>query len=97
MINWTEEDVEYICTNILRPVLEETVKGIAAEQGKLDDITDMTISKICDAISDIRYEMMRDGRFFLGFIAEYTHMNKDALYDGYRQWCEEFDRLNKEK
>ena len=97
MINWTEEDVEYICTNILQPVLEVTIKGIAEEQGKLDDITDRMISSIGNAISEIKYEMVRDRRFILGFLSEYTHIKKDVIYDLYKSWCAEFDRLNKEK
>jgi len=74
MINWTEEDVEYLCMNILYPVLEETVKGIVAEQEKLDSITDRMINAIGDAIQDIRYN-------------EYSTCNIPSRSAGWKVFC----------
>ena len=101
MINWTEEDVEFICTNILKPVFEEIIKGIAGEQGKLDEITDGLLKSIGDAIQEIRYEQERDRRFYKVMFSEALIRNQlftPAGYDEfYKTWCEEFDKLNKEK
>lgn len=101
MINWTEEDIEYLCMNILYPVLEETIKGIAAEQEKLDAITDRMIHMNGDAISDIRYKMERDRRFYKAMFTQLLLKNTmltPAAYDEfYQNWCAEFDKLNKEK
>ena len=101
MINWTKEDVEFICNNILQPVIETTIKGIAAEQGKLDDITDRMINAIGDAIHDIRYEQARDRMFYKAMYTQVlfknTAITPDAYDEFYKSWCEEFDKLNKEK
>lgn len=101
MINWTEEDIEYLCMNILYPVLEETVKGIAAEQEKLDATTDRMISAIGDAIHNLRYEQERDRRFYKAMFTQLLLKNTmltPAAYDEfYQNWCAEFDKLNKEK
>jgi hypothetical protein len=101
MIDWTEEDIEYICTNILQPAFEVTIKGIAEEQDKSDQITDRLLSSIGDAISDIRYEQERDRRFYKAMFTQLLLKNTmltPAAYDEfYKSWCEEFDKLNKEK
>ncbi len=101
MINWTEEDVKYICTNILQPAFEVTVSGIAAEQEKRDAITDRLLKSIGDAIYDIRYEQERDRRFYKAMFTQLLLKNTmltPAAYDEfYKNWCNEFDKLNKEK
>jgi hypothetical protein len=97
MINWTEEDVEYICTNILKPALEATVSGIAKEQGELEKITNRMLKSIGDAIYDIRYEQERDRRFYKAMFTQVFDKNEAAYDEFYKSWCEEFDRLNKEK
>lgn len=97
MLNWTEEDVKFICENILQPVLEETIKGIAGEQGKLDDITDRVLKAIGDSIQEIRYEQERDRRFYKALLAQALSINESAYDNFYKSWCDEFDKLNKEK
>lgn len=101
MINWTEEDIEYLCMNILYPALEETAKGIVAEQEKLDEITDRMINAIGDAIKDIRYKQERDRRFYKAMFTQLLLKNTmltPAAYDEfYQNWCAEFDKLNKEQ
>lgn len=101
MINWTKEDVEFIYTNIVQPALEVTIKGIAQEQGSLDEITDRILNSIGDAILEIRYEQERDRRFYKTMFSEALVRNQlftPAGYDAfYKSWCEEFDKLNKEK
>lgn len=97
MINWTKEDIEFICTNIVWPALETTIKGIAQEQGNLDAITDRILKSIGDAIKDIRYEQERDRRFYKALLTQALYMNETAYDAFYKSWCEEFDKLNKDK
>lgn len=101
MINWTKEDVEFICTNIVGPALVETIKGIAKEQEKLDEITDRILKSIGNAIQEIRYEQERDRRFhkamFSDVVLRNTLFTPDSYDDFYKKWCEKFDELNKEK
>ena len=97
MINWTKEDIEFICTNIIQPALEVTIKGIAQEQGNLDAITDKILKSIGDAILEIRYEQERDRRFYKSLLTQALYMNEASYDNVYKSWCEEFDKLNKEK
>lgn len=97
MINWTKEDVEFICTNIVQPALEATIKGIAQEQGKLDEITDRILKSIGDAIQDIRYEQERDRRFYKTMFIQSFNIDEEIYNKFYKSWCKEFDKLNKEK
>ena len=97
MINWTEEDVKFICQNILQPVLEETIKGIDGEQGKFEDITDRVLKLIGDSIQEIRYEQERDRRFYKAFFTQVHNIESETYDNFYKSWCEEFDQLNKEK
>lgn len=97
MINWTEEDINYIAENMIKPVIQQIAQEVASAEEAQNELTNRMFSAVGDAIADIRYEMMRDRRFFLGFVAEYAHLNKEALYEGHKKWCDEFDKLNKEK
>lgn len=101
MINWTEEDLRFFYTNILQPALEVTIKGISEEEAKLDEITDRIFKSIGDVIKEIRYEQERDRRFYKVMFSEALVRNQlftPAGYDAfYKSWCEEFDKLNKEK
>ena len=101
MTNLTEEDVEFICTNILQPALETTINGIAKEQGKFDDTIDRILNAVSNAIHDIRYEQARDRRFYKAMYTQLlfknTAVTPDAYDEFYKNWCDEFDKLNKEK
>lgn len=101
MINWTQEDIEFISMNIVAPALVETIKGVAKEQEKLDEITDRILKSIGNAIREIRYEQERDRRFhkamFSDMVLRNTLFTPDNYDDFYKKWCEKFDELNKEK
>jgi len=97
MVNWTKEDVEFICTNIVQPALEATIKGIAEATEKSEEITDKFLKIIGDAIQEIRYEQERDRRFYKSLLTQALYMNEASYDNVYKSWCEEFDKLNKEK
>lgn len=59
----------------------------------LDIVTDGVVSNRDDA----EYKRQRDLRYILGLIATIEHLDKDAFYENYKNWCEEFDNLNKSK
>lgn len=97
MTNLTEEDVKFICEFLLAPLSKEVADTIENYDKTNAEVLERLFDGLIKQIEKIRYEQERDRRFFIGFIAEYARMNKDSLYDFYKSWCSEFDKLNKEK
>jgi hypothetical protein len=105
MINWTKEDVEFICKTIVLPAITEATKAISENEEKLQEIQHESYSKIFESIinrlNKISYEQERDRRFYKMMFSELTLKNQlitPTRYDAfYKSWCEEFDKLNKEK
>ena len=97
MINLTPDDVKYICSDILQPLLIE----LNGTQERQVESINRIFNIIGDAINDIRYEQERDRRFYKLMFSEALLKNQlftPAGYDEfYKNWCEEFDRLNKEQ
>lgn len=97
MINWTEEDITFICKNLLTPMSEEIIK-VFNERDKLESkAVDKVFSVITDQFKEIRYEQERDRRFFLQLYSKHAYINYEKMQDVYKNWCEEFDKLNKDK
>lgn len=101
MINWEEEDIKFIFENIMVPIGHE----LANMMEERDKIGSKSLEKVFDAvinqIKEIRYEQERDRRFYKTMFSEALVRNQlftPAGYDAfYKNWCEEFDKLNKEK
>lgn len=105
MVNWTKEDVEFICQNIVLPAITKTAESISENEEKLQEIQHESYSKIfgsiIDRLNQLSYEQERDRRFYKMMFSELTLKNQlitPAGYDAfYKSWCEEFDKLNKKK
>lgn len=101
MTNLTEEDVKFICEYLLAPLSQEVANVIEnydkTNAGVLEHLCDGLIKQI----EKIRYEQERDRRFYKVMFSEALIRNQlftPAGYDEfYKSWCEEFDRLNKER
>ena len=84
-------------------ILGETIKNLGQESIKYSDALQENAFKLIGTMTDhmvnIRdnasYERQRDIRFVLGYLAILWGCDKDAMYDNYKHWCEEFDKLNK--
>lgn len=97
MINWTEEDVEFICKNLLAPMSEELVKVFNSRDKLESEALDKVFSVVTDQLKEIKYEQERDRRFYKVMFTQVFDKNARAYDDFYKSWCEEFDKLNKEK
>lgn len=101
MIDWTEEDIKFLCKNVMIPMGEEIAK-IMEEHDKINTKSlEKVFDIIINQIKEIRYEQERDRRFYKTMFSEALIRNQlftPAGYDAfYKSWCEEFDKLNKEK
>jgi hypothetical protein len=86
-------------------ILGETIKNLGQESIKYSDTLQENTFKLIDTMTDhmvkmrddASYERQRDIRFVLGYIARLWGCDRDTMYDNYKNWCEEFDKLNKPK
>jgi hypothetical protein len=84
-------------------ILGETIKNLGQESIKYSDTLQENTFKLVNTMTDhmvkIRdnasYERQRDIRFVLGYLSRLCGCDKDAMYDNYMRWCEEFDKLNR--
>ena len=97
MLNWTEEDVNFVAEKIMVPLLVPYTELLANEMAKLDEMSDEINSKVfnivADRIREIDYEKNRDRTFFLSYLGKL-----DRLFDVnkiYKNFCEEYDKHNK--
>ena len=93
MLNWTEEDVEFIVKHIINPCFDEFTNELI----KLDEMTTESNHKtsmmLAERIRELDYEKMRDRAFFLSYLGKL-----DRLFDVnkiYKNFCEEYDKHNK--
>ena len=86
-------------------ILGETIKNLGQESinysNTLQENTYKLINTITDHMVKIRdnasYERQRDISFMIGLIAQFNLCNKEVIFNEYKRWCEEFDKLNKPK
>lgn len=97
MINWTEEDIKFICEFIVMPIAKE----ILETNDKIDWSHEESYGRLFDAVIDklnqIVYNRHRDVSFFLDLIAQQNHLDRDYLYKTYNIYCDQYDELHKEK
>lgn len=97
MINWTAEDIEFISNYIVMPIAKE----IMETNDKIDKSHEESYGRLFDAVIDklneISFNRRRDVTFFLDFIAQQQHLDRDSVYNVYNTYCEQYDKLHKEK
>ena len=94
MINLTEDDVEFIVSNIVTPCFEAYINKDLEFKDKYHDTYERLFNVLADRIRQNTYEMARDRSFFLAFLGQHGYTREQVLktYDNY---CEEYDKLNK--
>jgi hypothetical protein len=97
MINWTEEDIKFVCEGIVMPIVNEVLET----NDKIDIIHEEAYGKLFDSIIEkltkTSYNQRRDITFLLDLIAKQEHLDRDGLYNVYNIYCEQYDKLHKEK
>ena len=99
MINWTEEDVNFIVKSIVVPCFESFLEG----QLKLDEQSIEMYMKMIDSVSDkiseriraVEYDRYRDRSFFMAFLSQTHGISQETMTSNYNNYCKEYDKLNK--
>ena len=95
MINLTEEDIRFICENIMTPMSEEIVKMM----DKRDEISAASLGRLFDSVADqlktIRYEQRRDRQFYKQMFMALNHFDADCYNKVYEDYCRRYDEWAK--
>ena len=87
--------------DVLQIYTQELVKETADYVDDTQDGIFKVIDKLTDSLvamrRDLDYLRCRDMHFIINYLAREKICNRDALFDVYLSWCEEFDKLNKPK
>jgi len=94
-----EEAKEFVTFGSLEQIIKKTIEGIA----KQDEISweanqkclELIVDQITDRINTERYERLRFEHFIIGLICSVNLLSKEKVLENYKQYCEEFDKLNK--
>lgn len=99
MVNWTQEDVEFITRHIVVPCFEEFMKAeLDFNKNSMDTcgkMIDMTVEEIGKRLRECEYNMYRDRSYFLAFLSQTNGFTQSSLQETYKHYCEEYDKLNK--
>ena len=90
MINWTEEDVKFICESMIMPAMQEAMKVM----DKSNDSLTQCIGIVTDTLAKLASEQRKENYFFRAFIMQQLHMSQEEFYAMYHNWCSEYDKEN---
>lgn len=91
MINWTEEDVKFVCNTMIIPAMERMVKLIDLS----NDSHNRTIDRVVEAIEKVNYAQTREISFLKTIIVKYCHLDPDKLSLAREEYFKQYDELNK--
>lgn len=95
MINWTEEDIKFLCESIMIPMGKE----IAGALEHYDEVSAESLNRVFDAVAEqlkqIRYEQRRDRQFYKQMFMAINHLDADGYNKLYEDYCRRYDELAK--
>lgn len=92
MINWTEEDVRYICNNMINPAMEQVVKLIESSH----DSHGRVIDQVVDALGKVSYQQSRETAFLKMLVMTQLNLSPKKVEELRKEYFKQFDELNKE-
>ena len=99
MLNWAAEDIEYLSNVMLKPYTKALTEKMEEYNDKSYDICEKMILQMADLvkvrIKELNYNETRDRMFFMTLLCNQFEFDKDVLDNVYKEYCENFDALNK--
>ncbi len=93
MINWTEEDVKFVCNTMINPAMTELLKFIETS----NDSHGRIIDSLTDAFDKVSYQQNREIAFLKAIITKYCRLDPDKLNVAREEYIKQFDELNKKE
>lgn len=97
MINWTEEDVKFICNNMLIPISDQIMKAVEQNDKLHEEYYSKIFDMLINKIKDITYAQQRENAFLKQILIQHLHLNVDKFNETYIQYCKDYDELNQDK
>ena len=92
MINWTEEDVKFVCNTMITPAMEQMMKFIE----KSYDSNYESIKRVVEALEKLSYHQNREISFLKTIIIKYCRLDPDKFNLAREEYFKQYDELNKE-
>ena len=92
MINWTEEDVKYICNNMINPAMEQMGKVIESSY----DSHSRVIENVVEALNKVTYQQQRETAFLKMLVMTQLNLSPKKVEELRKEYFKQFDELNKE-
>ena len=92
MINWTEEDVKFICNSMINPAMEQIVKLIESSH----DSHGRVIDNVIDALNKVTYRQSREIAFLKMLVTTQLNLSPKKVEELRKEYFKQFDELNKE-
>lgn len=93
MINWTEEDVKFVCNTMVNPAMAQLLKFIETS----NDSHNRIIEALTNALDKVSYQQSREIAFLQSIITKCCHLDPEKLNVAREEYFKQFDELNKEK
>lgn len=90
MINWTEEDVKFICNSMINPAMEQIINLINTSYDSHSKIID----NVVEALSNINYQQQKEISFLKMLIIQYLHLDPQEIDKVRDEYFKQFDELN---
>ena len=95
MMNWTEEDVEFVVKSIIMPCFEEYINQDLKFKDMYHDSYERLFKFMSSEITKCAYETSKNRSFFLAFLGQMHGIPLEKMRESYDKYCEEYDKLNK--
>lgn len=96
-----EQAKELVTFGELEAITQFIVENINKQDNTTWEATTKCLNTLVDAVYDRinteRYERLRFEHFIIGLICDVNLLSKAKVLEQYKQYCKEFDKLNKKK
>lgn len=93
MINWTEEDVKFVCNTMINPAMEQMMELIE----KSYDSNYRSIERVIETLDKVSYQQTREIAFLKTIVTRCCHLDPEKLNVAREEYIKQYDELNKEK
>ena len=93
MINWTKEDIEFVCNSMINPAMTQVLKFIETS----NDGHNRMIESLTSALDRVSYLHAREISFLKTIIINHCHLDPEKLNVAREEYFKQFDELNKKE
>lgn len=92
MINWTEEDIKFVCNTMILPAMERMMEFVNTAY----DSNHKSIEALTEGLDRVATREAKEISFLKSVIIQCCHLDPDKLNLARKEYFKQFDELNKE-